>query len=590
MDHSVASSVTWSGRQVLCLQAGLRNSKLTLATRIPEAWKITGAAHFPDSALPCITICLYDLDAYGRNETPAGDEGAPSSNADELDYRIWTALSVIAREGDRIGGHGFALLWKDTSSISLTSYNITVCGVAPFEFYKTSRQRGIIRSDDGRLVAALDQFVRCHDPDGISEALLHTAQSADILLREVSSPHLEGWSNWSAERRSLSSRGIPLLCEFWGALGDYARAYVTNPTVRTHQRLFLSSGIGDWRDPRVGIPLIQSFTKPELFYEGEVRCTDAFRLGVILGLDRLLRLNIQENDNPSFRARYDWNRIELMAVVEEVRMLANAATNVENPESGFIFVEDPLLDDEVEMVRFIRWLTKHFFTGSPPIVGCFFVGFYGGFAFDPSRSLFDAEPSDQMLEQVAETLSDCSTTTLMVAQFLAKEGPLPDRAEAAFARARSALGLKKNFEAEDIKGRSTRDLFNSWPITLTVADAVFDNVFHRHAPLATGDIDWDWLKQGVREARARGEVSFGVILLPSGQFVTGHTTPPEMGSFEMQNDDPDNKVLFLDRSHGFGHLRVVKWDDLESGQAFASVENSHADDEVSDPVGPTDGV
>lgn len=575
MDHSVASSVTWSGRQVLCLEAGLHLGELALKTRIPEAWKITGAAHFPELGLPCVTICLYDLDAYTRPQSAEGEAEASAHSARELDTRIWTAMSIIAREGDRIGGHGFALLWEDTSSISLTSYNITICGVSPFEFYKNSRLRGTIMADDGRLVAALDRFIKDHDPDGLSESLLHTAQSADNLLREVSNPALEGWSNWATDRLSLSSRAIPLLCEFWGALGDYARAYVLNPAVRTHRRNLLRNGIGDWRDPRVGLPLIQSFTKPELFYEGEVRCSDGFRLGAMIGLDRLLRMNIQHEDHRRFRARYEWNRIEMMAAIDEVRMLANAATNVEGPKTGFTFIEDPLVNDEKEIAAFVKWLTSEFFTGNRPVAGCFFVGFFGGFAFDPTRGPFDPEPSDEMLSPVAQSLADQSSMVLMFAQALAKDDPLPERAAAAYKSARSTLKLKKRFSLDEITALPARDLFRAWPAVLSLADAVCESVFHKHSPLATGDLDWDWLKQGVREARARGEVAFGVVLLPNGQFVTGRTTPQEMGSFEMLNDDPENKVLFTDRSNGFGLLRVVAWADLENGKAFSSVKSTN---------------
>lgn len=565
MDHSVASSVTWSGRQVLCLEAGLDAGNLKLKTRIPNAWKITGAAYFPELGLPCVTLCLYDLDAYTR---PPSEEGTSES---ELDTRIWTAMTIIAREGDRVGGHGFALLWEDTSSISLTSFNITICGVSPFEFYKTSRLRGTILADDGRLVAALDSFIADHDPDGLSKALLHTAQSANNLLDEVSNPTLEGFSNWAIDRLSLSKRARPLLCEFWGALGDYARAYVLHPAVRTHRRNLLTNGTGDWRDPRVGLPLIQSFTKPDLFYEGEVRCSDAFRLGVMIGLDRLLRMNIQHGDHRQLRARYEWNRIEMMAALDEVRMLANAATNVEVPQGGFTFREDPLVDDEDEMAAFVEWLSEVFFTGNRPVACCFFVGYFGAYAFDPTRDPFDSAPSDEALSAVAQPLAHQSAMVLMYAKGLVKEGSLSEGAETAYASVRSALKLKARFSANDIMKLPTRDLFKTWSAVLSLADAIFDSVFHLHSPLATGNLDWEWLKQGVREARARGEVAFGVMLLPSGQFVTGRTTPLEMGNFEMYNDDPENKVLFMDRSNGIGSLRVVAWEDLETGKAFSSV-------------------
>ena len=115
-----------------------------------------------------MTVCLYEKDAY----SPKPDEKAKSDEQDDLlDPRIWTALEVIAREGDRLGGHGFALLWKDHLGISLTGYNLTVCGVSPFAFFQASRMRGNIGSEDGWLVGKLDQYVRDHDPAGHSEFL-----------------------------------------------------------------------------------------------------------------------------------------------------------------------------------------------------------------------------------------------------------------------------------------------------------------------------------------------------------------------------------------------------------------------------------
>ena len=118
------------GRQVLCLDAGLDKGKLTLTPRIPLAWTITGSVYFPEDALPSVTVCLYEKDAY----SPENVDRGRIEKAEELDTRIWTAMEVIAREGDRMGGHGFALLWEDHLGMSLTRYNLTVIGVAPFAF------------------------------------------------------------------------------------------------------------------------------------------------------------------------------------------------------------------------------------------------------------------------------------------------------------------------------------------------------------------------------------------------------------------------------------------------------------------------
>jgi hypothetical protein len=256
--------------------------------------------------MPSVTVCLYKKDAYSLE---ADDKPELNEQGESPDPRIWTALEVIAREGDRLGGHGFALLWKDRLGISLTSYNLTVCGVSPFAFFEASLKRGNIGHGDGWLVGKLSQYMREHDPAGHSASLMSTATAGFPLLREVSDPHLEGFSNWQADRSSLRRRAKPLLCEFWGVLGDYARAYVMHPAVRAHRRNTLKNGLGDWRHPTVGLPLIQSFTRPEIFFEGEVRCSDAFRLGLLLGLDRTLRLNIRAHDHPHLRCRFEWNEL-----------------------------------------------------------------------------------------------------------------------------------------------------------------------------------------------------------------------------------------------------------------------------------------
>jgi hypothetical protein len=145
MDHSAASAAAWSGKNILCLEAKLSNGALSLHTRIPEAWRITGSVYFPEDALPSVTVCLYDE----RSSEETGD-------SEGLDHRLWTALQIIAREGDRLGGHGFAFLWRDHWSGSQTTHNLTVCGVSPFAFYTAMRTRGRVGEGDGRLIAALD--------------------------------------------------------------------------------------------------------------------------------------------------------------------------------------------------------------------------------------------------------------------------------------------------------------------------------------------------------------------------------------------------------------------------------------------------
>ena len=565
MDHAVSAAIAWSNRKILCLTPTLVRKKLQLETRVPSAWKVTGSVYFPPEAMPCVTVCLYEKDAYSAKSE---DKLELDESNDSLDPRIWTALEVIAREGDRLGAHGFALLWKDHLGISLTKYNLTVCGVSPFSFFRDSRRRENIESEDGWLVGKLDQYIRDYSPGGHSASLMAIATAAHPLLQEVADPHLEGFSDWETERHSLRRRSEPLLCEFWGALGEYARNYVMNPAVRKYRRSSLRNGLGDWRVPSVGLPLIQSFTRPEIFFEGEVRCSDAFRLGLLLGFDRTLRLNIREKDHPYLRCRFEWNRIELMTAIDEMMMLANAAENVNSPSEPFRFYGDPLFDDEADNQRVTSWIVGEFFQKSALHLLFFQIGLQGSLAFDEKKQGLWADPiPPEWLKPIEAELRSAITVVLSLYKKLESESGLWGELPSHFDWLRRTLGLRKRFSLAKVTEIEAPTLFAAWDACLEASELVLETVFHRHSPLASSVIDWAWLQQGVTEMRARGEYDAGVILLPNGQIVTGRVLPKGF-DLKLAMKAPDLQVPFLDRSHGFGVMRIVKWSELISGEAL----------------------
>ncbi|PBB64600.1 hypothetical protein CK228_32475 [Mesorhizobium sp. WSM4312] len=566
IDHAVSGAIAWSGRNILCLTPSIVKKKLCLETRIPSAWKITGSVYFPEDAIPSVTVCLYRKDAYSAERRAA--DTSVENETDELDLRIWTALEVIAREGDRSGGHGFALLWKDGGGFGLTDYNITVCGLAPFAFYDASRKSGVIGEKDGWLVEKLDEYGRDYDPAGHSDALITTATAAYPLLKEVSDPKVEGFSTWEADRHVLRRRSEPLLCEFWGVLGDYARSYVMNPAVRKHRRNTLRNGLGDWRDPSVGLPLIQSFTRPEIFFEGEVRCSDAFRLGLLIGFDRMLRLNIRDHDHPGLRIRFKWNRIELMTAIDEMRLLADAAENVSPPDEPFRFYDDPLHDDDDDNERLLRWLVKEFFGGSSNHHLFFDIGLNGCLVFDERKQGLSGEPiPPDWVEKIADHLREATARVLYVYRQIEREGGLWGALPGRYDLLRRMLGLRKNYAMNKVADISAPTLLSAWDVCLEASDLVLDTAYHRHADIALTAVDWVWLQQGIAEMRERGEADAGVILLPNGQLVTGRVLPIGV-NLNLKIDSPEEQVPFLDRSHGFGLMRIVTWADLKSGEAF----------------------
>jgi hypothetical protein len=569
MDHAVSGAIAWSNKKVLCLKPLLNEKEeLELETYLPTAWKITGAAHLPEDALPSVTICLYQKDAYTKPNQKNISKNEGKDEVDSLDVRLLTAMEVMAREGDRLGTHGFALLWRDNWDQSLTCYNITICGIAPMELYKSSRQRGNISDKDGRLVSKLDEYVSFHDPSGHSDSMMKVATSANALLKEISDPMLEGFHFWKHDELSLRRRAMPIMCEFWGVLGEYSRQYLMHPAVRVHRRSTLMNGLGNWRDPEIGLPLMRSFRQPSIFPDGNVRCWDAFQLGRLLGLDRFMRRAIQADDNHDLRCLFEWNRIELMTAVDEVRLLADAAKNVNAPDKGFKFYSDPLHDDEDEHGRFIRWLLGDFFQDSMAHLPFFLVGYEGSYLFEQrDHGEWLSDVPESLLEQLQPNLHNAFMVVYSHYKQLEDEGGFWGDLEHQYEAIKNACQIPDGFQTSDVKSIPASTLVDAWDVLVEASNHLVYPVWHEHAPVAVGNCDWSWLKQGVAEMRGRGEPNPGVILLPNGYFVTGCTTP-DMPGLVMQVDDPEEQVLFMDNSNGFGLLRVVSWSDLESGAAY----------------------
>ncbi len=561
MDHSVASAITWSGRKVLCLEASLKAKRLTLATRIPNAWTITGSVYFPDDALSSVTICLYEKDAY----SPENARRGKVQKATDPDPRILTAMEIMARAGDHMGSHGFAFLWRDHLDVSLTSYNITIVGVSPFPFYREARIHQNIADDANEMVRMLDKYLVEHDPKGDSASLMEVAQIAFPLLREVAEPRIEQFSTWGVDQVSMRKRAEPLLCEFWGELGVYARAYVMHPAVRRHRANGVLGGMGDWRHPSVGLPLVSSFTRPQIFADGDVRCSDAFRLGVLIGLDQLIRDNLRKGNNSSeLKCLFKWNWNELVSALDEVTLLASAATNVKPPGKPLRLSANPVKGNEKDARKLIDWLAKDFLRGQYFQLRVFEIGLNGALVFENQRrGIFREELPPEFASQIAAPIRKITHQTLSYFKTAMASGELSEVDQDAFLLLVRMLNLRKNFAWKNFDFLDVDVLIDAWKSTLEALDSIVPAVFHQHAPIAPVAFDWPWLKQGILEMRTRGIQDAGVILLPNGQLVTGPVFPK---GFELpiKLDDPDNQVPYLDRSNGIGVMTVVTWEELEA--------------------------
>ncbi|MCK1485916.1 hypothetical protein IVB25_25285 [Bradyrhizobium sp. 193] len=558
MDHSAASAVTWSGRQLLCLEARLaEKGRLKLKPRLPPAWHITGSAQFPSFSLPCVTWCLYDYKTSDARR--------------KLDHRLITTMNLIAREGDRIGAHGFAMLWQDHV---FGGYNITICGISPFSFYRHMRQRGIVLEDQSHLVAPLDQALKDWDPQGHAKSIFQVAKAAEAIVSEIAAPAFEGLSDWQTDRIGLSMRAEPIYCEFWGLPGNFVRFFTAHPAVRKHRTSLLNGGQSDWQDPRIGIALLESFLVQEAFQDGNVRCSDCFKLGVAIGLDFVLRRNlkVERASNSSLYCRHIWNVYRLAVLLEEVQLLAGAAKNVDGPKTPYVISNNFKKNIDKNNLAFVAWIKNEFLQKSVAHGLFLDIGIQGAFFFDKAiQKTLPSSARDGIVESLADHFRlALSIVFSLLAQLKLERGLLSEHkaAQRLLLKALNITKVPKKTDIRDVVDQIPVVIIaQAWDCILPIANMLIDAVYHDHAEVAQIKPDWEWLHQGIREMYARGEKYPAVHLLANGTVVTGLIEQPGI-NWLVPIGDVEKEVVFCDHSKGILIVMNTTWEELKSGKHF----------------------
>ena len=562
LQHSVASKVTWSNRQILCLTASLNTEKqLSLKTFIPTAWKNTGNVYIPERALSCLTLCLYEKN-NGQNI-----EDDKDTQGHGFDDRILTAIENMVHTGNLINAHGFILLWKDSyyDKLSLTKYNITVCGISAYELFNIS----LLTTDKGAkhwLVNAVSKYISDFSPSGHSESLFHIANSSNSLLDTFVDPRTEGYNHWETEKRELSYRGEVLFCNFFGLIGEYARDHVLNPKVKkSNVNQFLNS-VADWRYPLNGLRLIKNLSQPEFFSTGKILCSDAFKLGRLIGIDSFLRLNLQKNSDSILANKFQWNLVSLLEAFDEVTLITGTSKNISKPSPlKFSLNHENIFDYS----NHIEWLLKSFFKESPEHSLLFYIGLNGNILFDDlSHKFFHKDNLNEIWESIEEDIVLIINTVLGLYKQLEIEDGLYDNLEETYKYLKHLLDSD---EKDDpfIDSIEFSSFQNVWSKVLESVDRLTLPAFHAQDRLNVSeyDIDWEWLRQGINEMLERGENDAGFILSANGETATGRVFE-RLGIKSPDSPLEDGSLYFYDESSGLGVIKIVTWDELMSGDAY----------------------
>jgi len=538
LDHSASSACCWSGKKLLCLEADLVDGELVLEPRIPEAWTITGATEFPRESLTTFQISF---------DAPNADEDG------DPDPRLMLAMRLLAASGDRSGAHGFAMLWRDGLDATGKTFHITACGVDPVAFFNAAVARGMVVANQGHLVEGLSETF-APLPKTPPDSLFELVRSVKPILEEVAPVTIEGLFDWDTARETYRYRGEPLHFEFWGLLGDHARRYLTNPTVRSHRASLIGNGMIDWTHPVVGLFLLQSFRGQQFLKDGELRLTEAFEIGRSISLDVALRGLISDPEAepllPLLRPAFTWNAYETALLLEEVRLFALSVQSIGDPEEPLRFSLHPAPIPDDSMSKFVRWLENEVFRGQQLPIAAFRLGLRGG-------AILNAGFRDALGQSFADQRTALASQIAQFRQFALEICEEEQAArELTTEQSERLAALQSSSFADDDGIRAS----------LRLIDAFLPAVAHQLNDTAPTDLDWTWLKQGVREMRALGKRP-AVVLGADGTFGTMELTDPTLLKLG-DVDDLEHGVLFLNNLSGIQMLLKTTWAELEEGKHF----------------------
>jgi hypothetical protein len=573
MDHALTGSVAWAGKTCIGLEVHAAPTGRRLKVHVPDAWAPLLSHGLPEGGLNTVTLSLYS----GVADDATGME-SPTSERDSEETRdaclreIDTALQVIARDGERAGTHGFAILC-DNTDFEPCPWMILTGILNPFAFLHHGLRVGAPAGE-----TEVSRFMADPGRDYLGVAMDNTLgrilSRGRRYLEQSFDPLLESFLDWSSAKQVMRRIAPPVRMEFWGVLGDFARDFVLHEAVRTTQMPSLSRSKHDWRSPHVGFTILSELTGERPFRFGLARCSDCFRLGVLIGSARIAYHNVVRAAEA--RGRWEtliaWLELDLVAAATEVAMMYRAASDIEEPPPVILLGERPAGERDEALEAYSAWFVEHYIDRHHPIHSLLFAaGLDAAPLFEPGlREWLRPAQIDELRESLTQVLDTTATACVASYRDLADPVLLSPAGQARFRVLRRRMGwagvnVRRMREStvlarlDDVDFGLLFEIFET--IIVPLLDELVGPVFHRLEPIEPLLVDWEYLKQGIRTAPAVPGKVAAVIIETDGSIGTGMVDLP----VALELDDPENEVLFMVKGAGVATVRVTTWARLAAG-------------------------
>lgn len=552
LNHAVGALNAWSGKRCLALKLALDvpGKDLSLSCHLPEAWHLTGSLAVAPEALQTINLYLAEDNADM-------DENWPPRS-------VITAMDVIARAGDRAGSHGFMMLWKDVNGTGRGVWGITLCGIDPFAMYAWWREHGLPQRDSD--VALFFDRKRADMPGLVPDSIFAQIDEAEALLSDNYDLELEGAFSWQMQMTILRTQSLPTRFEFWGSLGQYARDFVCNPGVRDLYMPYIAHNDLNWTDPEVALPLIQNLAQGTPFSGGQIRCSDAFKVGMAIGtlIIALRSAAASEAVALKWEPLVCWSQYEVLRYAVEMQQIWLGTDDIAEPIPT-------LTNDPQQRLRAAEAMRHWIFSqllgrGHPFHQHCFELGCSGPLLFGDLALQLGYQLPRESREQI---LGDLREIMKRVIPKIAGSVGYQVRSEAykAFADYLSPyldIGSCHDETSVDIAVDAMPDdeLIAQFPNEiLNGIDSIIPVAFHRAKAVPISGIDWDWLKAGIRALYEAGNHHGAVIRHLDGTIGTGRIDSGLAGTLAPISD-PNEEVYFYDNLAGSACIAKITWQKL----------------------------
>lgn len=564
LDHSISSLIAWESKQVLCLKldaAEIGSRSWSLRAHLPASWSAIGQYGIPQGGLITSALRL------------TRKEDAPIGEAGDLEARLRAAFGFIAREGDRTGSHGFALLCRDCRTPDSTEWRLTLGAVNPFAFLPFAHRQGFALRAGGKLA---EYIAQCAVADPLPAVACHQLALTKKMIRSLDDVFdftPAETTDWLGERQRLRQGFAPVKIDFWGGVGDFIRDFAANPSARQHFMPELRRGGVDWTNPLVGIPWLDELAGLGSFVNGDFGYEAVLRFGITAGaavtLGNMLSTRA-DAEREELAASLRWSEYEVIVAGREIRSRYAGTADIEVPPPT-VPIGLQASDDATpaKLDEFARWFGESFLGEDDELFRLVFWCGYDLCGYFDQRLPQAIPAADRArIEAGIASVSKRVLETAVAAHATGNGGS--ENREGFLCKFRNVLlnggwvppvSSDLSEFVDDVEDENLVRHFTSTIVVL--ADLMLPSVFHYLHPQTSAGVDWSWIKSQILERRRAGGEYVGVAIKCNGTYVIQNIASPRADV-----TDPERQVLLQIEQPGYSLIAVVTWEDVLSGRCL----------------------